>query len=152
GGHLREAADLSVKEIGERTWIVGDWQPPELHAAEGAYTIVAALDITDVESLVHRNLVIATSVIGLAALISIVLAWRLASTMSNALVRVSDAHRKLQAHEYVQVTGVSTGDELELLADGFNTMVEGLKERDRMRTTFGKYMTASVLEHLLAGR
>jgi adenylate cyclase len=31
-------------------------------------------------------------------------------------------------------------------------MVDGLKERDNLRTTFGKYMTASVLEHLLAGK
>ena len=45
-----------------------------------------------------------------------------------------------------------TGDELEALASGFNTMVDGLKERDKLRTTFGKYMTASVIEHLLAGK
>jgi adenylate cyclase len=31
-------------------------------------------------------------------------------------------------------------------------MVDGLKERDKLRTTFGKYMTASVMEHLLAGK
>jgi adenylate cyclase len=31
-------------------------------------------------------------------------------------------------------------------------MVDGLKERDKLRSTFGKYMTASVMEHLLAGK
>jgi adenylate cyclase len=31
-------------------------------------------------------------------------------------------------------------------------MVDGLKERDKLRTTFGKYMTAAVIEHLLAGK
>jgi adenylate cyclase len=47
---------------------------------------------------------------------------------------------------------VRTGDELEDLARGFNRMVDGLKERDNLRTTFGKYMTASVMEHLLSGK
>src|SRR5208282_4561562 len=42
--------------------------------------------------------------------------------------------------------------ELEQLASGFNRMVDGLKERDKLRTTFGKYMTAAVMEHLLAGK
>jgi adenylate cyclase len=31
-------------------------------------------------------------------------------------------------------------------------MVDGLKERDKLRTTFGKYMTSAVMEHLLAGK
>jgi adenylate cyclase len=31
-------------------------------------------------------------------------------------------------------------------------MVDGLKERDHLRATFGKYMTASVMDHLMAGK
>src|ERR1700690_285228 len=31
-------------------------------------------------------------------------------------------------------------------------MVEGLQERDKLKTTFGKYMTESIMEHLLAGK
>jgi adenylate cyclase len=54
--------------------------------------------------------------------------------------------------DYVHVEPVHTGDELEALASGFNTMVDGLKERDKLRSTFGKYMTATVMEHLLAGK
>jgi adenylate cyclase len=46
---------------------------------------------------------------------------------------------------------IHTGDELEDLATGFNTMVDGLKERDKLRTTFGKYMTQTVMEHLMNG-
>ncbi len=56
------------------------------------------------------------------------------------------------ASKYVHVEPVRTGDELEDLANGFNRMVDGLKERDNLRTTFGKYMTASVMDHLLAGK
>ncbi len=31
-------------------------------------------------------------------------------------------------------------------------MVDGLKERDKLRSTFGKYMTASVMDHLMSGK
>ena len=31
-------------------------------------------------------------------------------------------------------------------------MVDGLKERDKLRTTFGKYMTEAVVDHLMAGK
>jgi adenylate cyclase len=31
-------------------------------------------------------------------------------------------------------------------------MVDGLKERDKLKNTFGKYMTQSVMEHLMSGK
>ena len=77
---------------------------------------------------------------------------RLASVMSRALRRVNIALKRVEQLDYVHVEPVQTGDELEDLANGFNPMVDGLKERDKLRTTFGKYMTAAVMEHLLAGR
>ncbi|MGH7283797.1 MAG: adenylate/guanylate cyclase domain-containing protein [Polyangiaceae bacterium] len=153
GAHLRKSPNLTVVHFLDAWWLSGRFRPKNLSGPQGAYTVVAALDITELELAVRRNLLLASLFIGLAALISIAAAWRMASTMSNALTRVSLAHRKLQDHaEYTHVEGVTTGDELEELADGFNAMVEGLKERDRMRNTFGKYMTASVMEHLLSGK
>jgi adenylate cyclase len=65
---------------------------------------------------------------------------------------VNDALKRVEQLDYVHVEPVRTGDELEDLARGFNRMVDGLKERDKLRTTFGKYMTATVMEHLLAGK
>jgi adenylate cyclase len=58
----------------------------------------------------------------------------------------------LEHQEYVKVVPIRTGDELEDLANGFNQMVDGLKERDKLRTTFGKYMTEAVVEHLMNGK
>jgi adenylate cyclase len=72
--------------------------------------------------------------------------------MGGALKRVSDAHKKLKNDEYTHVTGVQTGDELEDLASGFNAMVDGLKERDKLRNTMGKYMTQTVMDHLMSGK
>src|SRR5207253_3913694 len=77
---------------------------------------------------------------------------RLAALMSRALGRLNQAYKKLEQDEYVHVTGVKTGDEIEDLASGFNTMVDGLRERDKLRATMGKYMTRSVMEHLMRGK
>ena len=52
----------------------------------------------------------------------------------------------------MNVDAVHTGDELEDLATGFNDMVDGLEERDKLKTTFGKYMTDAVVDHLMAGK
>jgi adenylate cyclase len=71
--------------------------------------------------------------------------------MATALARVNAAMRRLEQQEYVKVEAVRTGDELEDLAEGFNAMVDGLRERDKLRVTMGKYMTEEVLEHVLAG-
>jgi adenylate cyclase len=72
--------------------------------------------------------------------------------MSGAMKRINAALKKLETQEYVKVQGVETGDELEDLASGFNHMVEGLQERDKLKTTFGKYMTEAVMEHLMTGK
>jgi hypothetical protein len=52
----------------------------------------------------------------------------------------------------VHVEALRTDDELEDLAVGFNTMVDGLRERDKLRSTMGNYMTESVMDHLLDGK
>jgi adenylate cyclase len=108
--------------------------------------------VTDIRIIVRRNLLYALGVLAVAAAISVTFGSRLASLMSTALRRVNDALARVERLDYVHVEPVHTGDELEDLARGFNTMVDGLKERDKLRTTFGKYMTAAVMEHLLAGK
>jgi len=81
-----------------------------------------------------------------------VIGTRIAGKMVNSLSKIIGAFKKLEQNEYVHVLPVKTHDELELLTSGFNQMVDGLIERDRLRTTFGKYMTESVVAHLLSGK
>ncbi len=128
------------------------FEPPLLHGDEGGLSVVAAMDVTDIRRLVRQNLFFALGVLGLATIVSILFGARLARIMSEALKRVNDALKKLESQEYVHIQGVQTGDELEDLASGFNLMVDGLKERDKLRNTFGKYMTASVVDHLMSGK
>jgi adenylate cyclase len=88
----------------------------------------------------------------LIAAVAISIGARIAGGMSRALKEVIGGFRKLEKQEYVHVPERKTRDELQWLASGFNAMVDGLIERDKLRTTFGKYMTESVLQHLLSGK
>lgn len=56
-----------------------------------------------------------------------------------------------KGEEWVKVK-VNRRDELGVLAKSFNEMVDGLKERDFIRNTFGKYVTKQVAEAILNGR
>ena len=135
-----------------KAWTIAAFEPKGLAGQKGKYAIAAALDVSDIERIVREHLYYALGIILFAAVISVAFGARLASIMSRALKRVNDALKKLEQQEYAHVIGVKTGDELEDLANGFNSMVDGLKERDKLRTTFGKYVTSAVVDHLMSGK
>lgn len=134
-----------------RTWAVGSFSP-HAFGPDAPWSISAALDVTDIRAIVWKHLLGALLMLLVAAVISLAFGLRVAAVMSVALTRVNTALKKLEQQEYVHVEQVTTGDELEDLAAGFNQMVDGLKERDHLRATMGKYMTESVVQHLLAGK
>jgi adenylate cyclase len=144
--------ESKLVDEGDRAWAVARFQPKKLVGKIGQLTLLAALDVTDVRVIVRRNLMYALAVLAVAAAVSVGLGSRLASVMSSALRAVNVALKKVEELDYVHVEPIRTGDELEDLASGFNRMVDGLRERDKLRTTFGKYMTSAVIEHLLAGK
>jgi adenylate cyclase len=144
--------DTTIVDAGERSWAVQRFQPRQLDGRLGHVGMVAALDVTDIHDIVRRNLLCALAILAVAAMVSVWYGWRLASVMSRALKSVNTALKRVEQLDYVHVEAVHTGDELEDLASGFNTMVDGLKERDKLRTTFGKYMTEAVMDHLLGGK
>jgi len=140
----------SLLDRGSQMWALGLSAPGPLATPAGDYHVALALDVTDIRSIVRQNLAISMTVLVIAAAISVILGARLATIMSTALSRVNFALQKLGDHQYTKVDTLRTGDELEDLADGFNRMVEGLQERDKLRATMGKYMTAQVMSHVLA--
>jgi adenylate cyclase len=153
GGEKVAPNDPELVDFGNKTYVMKPFFPKELQTEKkGRFALVAALDVTQVRSVIKQNLYLAMGVVVFAAIMAVAVGVRLASIMSGALKRINSALKKLEQQEYVKVHGVDTGDELEDLASGFNTMVDGLQERDKLKTTFGKYMTASVMEHLMAGK
>ena len=63
--------------------------------------------------------------------------------------RVSNAVQQIAAGDDTDPLPVTSGDEIGGLETGFNEMVEGLKERDFIRNTFGRYVDREIAEELL---
>ena len=143
----------AVYTEGDTTWALATFVPEAIEQADRRVELrfAAALDVSAIKRIVRAHLAIAALIVIGTALIALAIGWRLASRMALALSRVNAAMRRLELQEYVKVDAVRTGDELEDLAEGFNSMVDGLRERDKLRVTMGKYMTEEVLEHVLAG-
>jgi adenylate cyclase len=151
--HLDDAVEGgSIHDEGGATWAITLFHTQITRALHGELTFAAALDVSDIKRVVRKHLWLAFGIVMLATMFSMAFGWRLATRMGSALGRVSHAMSRLEQQEYVKVDVVKTGDELEDLATGFNAMVEGLQERDKLRTTMGKYMTAEVLDHVMAGQ
>jgi adenylate cyclase len=72
--------------------------------------------------------------------------------MVRAISGLEASTRQVTAGKYTPAEVVHTGDELEGLAHSFNGMVEGLKERDRLKESFGRYVTRQVAERVLQGK
>ncbi len=152
GGEKVSMNDPKLIYVSDHAYVVEPFAPVRLKNKKGQYTLVASRDVTKMRSRILQHLGVAVAAVMVAAILSIIVGYRLAGTMSTALRRVSDSLKKLENQEYVKVVGVTTGDELEDLATGFNSMVDGLQERDKLRSTFGKYMTEAVMDHLMAGK
>jgi len=151
--HLDDAVEGgSIHDEGGATWAIALFHAKPTADIHGGLTYAAGLDVSDIKRVVRKHLLLAFAIVLIATMISMAIGWRLATRMGSALTRVSRAMGKLEQQEYVKVDVVRTGDELEDLAEGFNAMVDGLRERDKLRTTMGKYMTEEVLQHVMAGQ
>ena len=96
---------------------------------------------------------LALTVLGLGALglviglLAVVLAARAASDPINS---VRDALADVERGDLDVEVPIYDASELGLLQAGFNRMVEGLRERERIREAFGTYVDRDVAEHILS--
>jgi len=88
--------------------------------------------------------------VGVAAAIglSIFAANSVAGPLKDVETAMAEVERgRLDGHAPV----VST-DEIGAVAEGFNRMLHGLRERELVKETFGKYVTPEIRDEILAGR
>jgi class 3 adenylate cyclase/HAMP domain-containing protein len=91
---------------------------------------------------------------GVAGLISILFILVLIRFISRKMVRtikeISRAAEDVARGDYGHPLPVKTADEIGQLMISFNKMVEGLKERDFIGNTFGRYMDQGIAKELLS--
>lgn len=95
-----------------------------------------------------RTYVIASSI----CVVLVLLLIRLVTGRVATSVRtVCQAARRVARGDYeVKVPDPETNDEFHRLAESFNTMVDGLKEKDFIRDTFGRYIDQEVARQLMS--
>ncbi|CAN0445289.1 unnamed protein product, partial [Phaeothamnion confervicola] len=100
-----------------------------------------------------RNLIVVVVVLTVGGfLVSIRLARFVAGSVAEPLRDVQAAMAEVARGGLDARCAVVSNDEIGAVAEGFNRMVEGLRERESIRETFGKYVSPEVRDEILAGR
>jgi adenylate cyclase len=149
---LESRAPAAVqREVGGKLFALKTFRPETLQRPGMVVEVTASRDITEIRDRMRASLY--RHIGGLVALLVIVLllALRFASRLGHAVSQISDAARRVKGGEYATLPPLRTGDEIERLGQDFNQMVQGLKERDHLRETFGRYVTRQVADHLMKG-
>ncbi len=60
--------------------------------------------------------------------------------------------RSAREGDFTQRITVLSNDEIGILGDAANAMIRGLAERERIRETFGRYVTPEIRDRILSGR
>jgi len=99
------------------------------------------------------NLKLVVVVLALGGLvISVGLALLVAASVAQPLRDVQRAMAQVQRGGLDVRCAVVSNDEIGAVAEGFNSMVQGLREREAIRETFGRYVSPEVRDEILAGR
>lgn len=141
--------EVVFEEDHEHLFAVETFHPKKLQRHGIPIELTATRDVSELQAMARNDLFRHLAILAFAALIVLALALRYARRMARGIEEVAGAARKLQDGKYATATVVPTNDEVQLLAENYNSMVEGLKERDRLKETFGRYVTRQVADHLM---
>lgn len=116
-----------------------------------AHALLAADPATAEE--IIRNLILVVSLLAAAGLLlSVRLATALAASVARPLGELQAAMARIERGALDTRCAVLSNDEIGAFAEGFNRMVAGLRERELIRETFGRYISPEVRDEILAGR
>jgi class 3 adenylate cyclase len=111
-----------------------------------AGTVVAGVVGNHTVAALAVGIVVSTAV---AAGISGLLIVLVTRSVTEPLADLREAADRVGSGDLDVQVPVTSSDEIGVLARSFNTMVAGLRERDRIRATFDTYVDPAVAEHIL---
>ncbi len=146
-----ESHTQTLKAVRGKLFALKTFRPEKLQRPGMEVEVTASRDVTELRDEAHADLLYDLGGLGIVLAIVLAAALRFASRMGGAVRSISDAADQVRKGKYVNAPVIHTGDEIGRLATEFNAMVQGLKERDQLRDTFGRYVTRQVAEHLMKG-
>jgi adenylate cyclase len=109
-------------------------------------------DPATADDLVRGMLVLIVFLLAIGIVTATGLAVFVSRTVGGPLARLRTAMGDVEAGRLDVQAPVLANDEIGGLSEGFNRMVEGLREREFVKETFGKYVTPEIRDEILAGR
>ena len=85
----------------------------------------------------------------IAAVLGFVFAMMVGSGITGPVLRLLEGTREIEAGRLDRSINVTTGDEIGQLSEAFNRMIERLRQNQRVRETFGRYIDPRIAEGLL---
>ena len=104
--------------------------------------------LAPLRSLQRRIVVMGTAALLAALLIGVGLAGGITSPLQGLVAGMREVVKGNLRYR----TKIEREDEIGFLARSFNDMVDGLEERERIRDTFGRFVSHDVAEAVLTGR
>jgi adenylate cyclase len=120
-----------------------------------AYTRAAALpgvDPATAPRIVENMLAFIVFVVAAGTLAAVGISLYVAGSVAGPLGRLQAAMRAVEQGDLDTRCPVVSNDEIGAVAEGFNHMVGGLREREFLKETFGKYVSREIRDEILAGR
>jgi adenylate cyclase len=120
-----------------------------------AYTRALALvgaDPAAAAAIVSELQVAIAFILAVGVLAAIGLALFAANSVAAPLKGVETAMAEVERGRLDGHAPVVSTDEIGAVAEGFNRMLQGLRDRERVKETFGKYVTPEIRDEILAGR
>src|SRR6266545_3067504 len=118
-----------------------------------AYTRAAALpgvDPTAAPRIVANMLVFIVFIVAVGILAAVGLSLYVASSVAGPLGQLQTAMRDVERGDLETRCPVVTNDEIGAVSEGFNRMVGGLREREFLKETFGKYVSRALGDEIEA--
>ena len=138
-----------LTEVAGKLFAVKTFAPPKLQRPGLVVEVTSSNDVTALRDRVRADLYLHLAGLGAVLAVVLVFALRFASRVGRTVQAISAAATEVKAGRYVDAPVTLSGDELEQLGRHFNEMVEGLRERDHLKETFGRYVTRQVADHLM---
>jgi class 3 adenylate cyclase len=145
-----EARDFSaVRSNLARVDALRDELDEKIDAVRGEMLRVSYGAIAKIRSEQTQAVLISMIVTVLAAIVGLVFANLVSGGISRPVRKLLEGTRAVEAGHLDQSIDVTTGDEIGQLAAAFNRMVVQLRDNERIRETFGKYIDPRVVEGLI---
>jgi class 3 adenylate cyclase len=108
-----------------------------------------AMGEQSITSFLHQMPAVIGFLVALAVILAVGLSLSVARSVSEPLRQAVLAMERIRSGDLDVRLPVVSNDEIGVMAEGLNRMVEGLRERDFIRETFGNYLSPEVVAEIL---